>query len=284
MIRIKILLLIGFTSISYSQSVEKQSADYQLVDDDGIIVEKFDSTITDENRFTRNNVIFREGVSFNYKFEHLDQNNKRHFFKHVDSLSSWEFVPEAEVNQNTIQRVIISVKKGLQGFDKHFPGYNQTIIGYAYPTMENYAGSINSSSGVIENEANVWMHPPRDQYFEILELNPFPYIKAPYEVGTKWTWSLKIGDHWADGRWKLWSGSIENKYEYEITDLKIIETSLGKLNCFVVESSASSRIGETHLKSYFNEKYGFVRLEYTNIDGSKTNLDLDSYLDRYNSR
>ena len=277
MIRIKILLLIGFTSLSYSQSAEKQSSDYKLVDDDGIIVEKYDSTITDENRFTRNNVIFREGVSFHYKFEHLDKDNQRHFFKYIDSLSYWQFVPESEVDQNTIQRVIISVKKGLQGFDKHFPGYSQTIIGYSYPTQDNYVGSISSASGVIENEANVWMHPPRDLYFEILELNPFPFIKAPYEIGTKWTWSLKIGDHWSDGRWKLWSGSVENNYEYEITDHIDIETPFGRLGCFVIEGSAKSRIGETYLRAFFNETYGFVRLEYTNIDGSKTNLVLDQY-------
>ncbi len=96
MIRIKILLLIGFTSLSYSQSAEKQSSDYQLVDDDGIFVEKYDSIMTDENRFTRNNVIFKEGVSFHYKFEHLDKENKRHFFKYIDSLSYWQFVPETE--------------------------------------------------------------------------------------------------------------------------------------------------------------------------------------------
>lgn len=276
---LSILLFIGFTAFSYSQSTEKQGTNYVLVDDDGIIVEKFDSTVTDENRFTKNNLIFREGVSFHYKFEHLDKANKRHYFKYIDSLSYWEFVPENEVDQNTIQKVIISVKKGLQGFDKHIPGYNQTIIGYAYPTSKNYSGSIYTSSGVIENEANVWMHPPRDQYFQILELNPFPFIKAPYVIGTKWTWSLKIGDFWSDGRWKLWSGTIENKYEYEITDVKFIESSFGRLQCFIIESSAVSRIGKTYLKAYFNEKYGFIRLEYTNIDGSKTNLVLDKYLD-----
>ncbi|NER10432.1 hypothetical protein GWK09_07880 [Muriicola jejuensis] len=267
-----------------AQTNLKSKAEYTLVDDNGIIIEKFDSTVTDENKFTRNNLIFREGVSFHYKFEHLDKDNQRNFFTYMDSLSYWHFVPETEVDNNTIQKVIISVKKGLQGFDKHIPDYSQTIIGYSYPTQNNYMGSISSASGVIENEANVWMHPPRDLYFEILELNPFPFIKAPYEIGTKWQWSLKIGDHWADGRWKLWSGTIENKYDYEITDLKDIETPFGKLECFVIDGSANSRIGDTHLRAYFNETYGFVRLEYTNIDGSKTNLLLDQFIDLYNGR
>jgi len=49
-----------------------------------------------------------------------------------------------------------------------------------------------SMSGTIENEGNVWIHPPRDNYFKIIELNPFPYIKAPYNIGAKWAWKLKI--------------------------------------------------------------------------------------------
>jgi hypothetical protein len=285
MIRVTIFLIIGFTSVSFAQNQEKNATDYKLeLDDDGILVEVFDSTNTDEHRFTKNNVVFREGVSFHYSFEHLDKNGERNFFKYIDSISHWEFVPEITIDENTIKQVIITVKKGLQGFDEVFPDYNQTIIGYAYPTSHDYAGSIHSASGVIENEANIWMHPPRDKYFEILELNPFPYVKAPYEIGTKWTWSLKIGDHWADSRWKHWSGSIVNYYKYEITGLKTVVTPMGDLNCLVIEGIATSRIGETRLRTFFNEKYGFVRLEYLNIDGSKTNLELTKYLDLKNSR
>ena len=127
-------------------------------------------------------------------------------------------------------------------------------------------------SGAIENEANVWIHPPRDKYFKILELNPFPYAKAPYEIGTKWTWNLGIVDHWADERWKVWEGQIENEYDYEITNKRTLKTGIGEIECFVIESNAKSRIGETKLTAYFNTEYGFVKLDYTNIDGSKTNL------------
>ena len=139
-------------------------------------------------------------------------------------------------------------------------------------------------SGAIENEGNVWIHPPRDKYFEILELNPFPYIKAPYNIGTKWTWRLDIGDSWADGRWKLWNGSIENKYYYEITGKQTLKMALGEVECFVIESDAKSRIGETKLTAYFNTKFGFVKLNYTNIDGSKTNLVLEEFSENENGR
>ena len=72
-----------------------------------------------------------------------------------------------------------------------------------------------------------------------------------------------------------WKGGIENNYEYEIVDKKNISTKLGNLECYIVNAKAKSRIGETELISYFNFKYGFVKLEYKNIDGTKTILELE---------
>ncbi|MFP3577738.1 hypothetical protein, partial [Brevibacillus sp. SIMBA_040] len=56
---------------------------------------------------------------------------------------------------------------------------------------------------------------------------------------------------------------------------KNISTKLGNLECFIINAKAKSRIGETELLSYFNPVFGFVRLEYKNIDGSKTILELE---------
>lgn len=44
---------------------------------------------------------------------------------------------------------------------------------------------------------------------------------------------------------------------------------------YIVKGTANSRIGSTELISYFNEKFGFVKLDYTNINGTKTILNLD---------
>ena len=111
-------------------------------------------------------------------------------------------------------------------------------------------------------------------YFTILELNPFPYIKAPYQAGTEWTWKLAIGGQWGDARWKEWEGNIINNYNYKILGEIPLKTELGSLKCLIVEGTATSDLGTTKLISYFNEDYGFVKLEYTNIDGSKTFLDI----------
>lgn len=157
----------------------------------------------------------------------------------------------------------------------HIPDYNQTLLSYKLEPQMNM-----SISGAIENEGNVWIHPPRDALFSILELNPFPYVKYPLETGKRWTWELAIGDHWADERWLLWTGSIQNQYEYEITGIEERETKWGRLKCYTVESAAKSRIGETRLTSVFNEELGFLELNYVNIDGSLINMTLINKTDQ----
>tara|TARA_R110002074_G_scaffold122612_1_gene257238 strand:+ start:56 stop:898 length:843 start_codon:yes stop_codon:yes gene_type:complete len=275
-----ILIFSLFVTFAYCQSKNKLvEKNYELIaDDDGILVEKFDSTIVDENKYNYNNTIYKIGNSFKYNFEHVTPTGEIKFFKVINDNSGWEFVEFENTDSTTIKSVIIEVANGNPMAD-HIPDYNQTALVYKIGNNKGY-----SMSGAIENEANVWIHPPRDKYFEILELNPFPYIKAPYKIGTKWTWNLGIGDHWADGRWKMWEGQIENEYKYEITDKRTLKTDLGEIECFVIESKAKSRIGETELTAYFNLKYGFVKLNYTNIDGSKTNLELTEHSEKKNDR
>ena len=46
------------------------------------------------------------------------------------------------------------------------------------------------------------------------------------------------------------------------------------MNCTVVESRAKSRIGTTKATFYYEEKLGFVKYEYVNIDGSSLTIEL----------
>ncbi|AEM70353.1 hypothetical protein Murru_1311 [Allomuricauda ruestringensis DSM 13258] len=248
--------------------------DYSLVlDDDEIWVEQFDSTNLDTSRYNHNNIVFKENISFIYSFKHFTKDNQRLSFKYIDSISDWKFVPYSNKKDGLFEKVSITVMKGLEPMLRGLPDYNQTVLSYSYLTHNDFA-PYGSTSGVIENEKNIWMHPPRDKYFKILELNPFPYIKAPYKVGNTWAWSLSIGDIWSDSRWLAWNGIVENSYEYEIIKKSRLDTFFGNLKCFVIRSKATSRLGETKLTSYFHKKYGFVRLDYQNIDGSRTVLEL----------
>lgn len=256
-------------SIGETEMENNEFPAYKLIgEDESVKVESFDSTVVDSNKYNHNNIVFKVGTEFIYSYEHLTTDNKIQYFKKTNDSRSWQFVDQDSLDSSEIRTVKILVADG-NSMSNYNPDYNQTNLKYSFDDEITY-----SMSGVIENEANLWMHPPRKSYFRILELNPFPYIKAPFEMGNKWQWSLQIGDSWADERWKKWEGSIENEYNYEIVDKKNVETKLGILECYVIESIAESRIGQTELRALFNEKYGFVKLNYTNIDGTKTNLEL----------
>ncbi|GAA4272872.1 hypothetical protein U6A24_06295 [Aquimarina gracilis] len=280
----KLLLNFGiliFAAISCKSDFNNNSKEYKLIQEEGIYVEVFDSINIDQNRYTKNNHIYKEKFEFVYSYEHFTKNNVKYLFA-IDTLINdrryaWKFVNADSIDDNTILKVKIKIKKGLQPMIEHIPNYNQTLVEYSYLKRKE-PESFNSISGLIENEKNIWIHPPRDKYFRILELNPFPFIKEPYEIGNKWKWGLRIGDIWGDERWVKWKGVIENKYTYEIKGKNRINTVFGKLDSYIIEAEALSRIGKTQLTAFFHPEYGFLELLYTNIDGSKTRLKLEELI------
>ncbi len=148
------------------------------------------------------------------------------------------------------------------------PNYRQSVIRYEY--ISN-SGKVTGreSTGLVENQNNIWMHPPREKLFRILELSPFPYVKQNSDITSTYNWEMMVGDQWGDSRWKTWEGGINLKFSYENTERKNISTEYNNnIDCMVTESTGESTLGTTKLISYFNEELGFIKLEYTNIDGS----------------
>jgi len=268
--------LLLFPALYLSQA----NPDKYIIDEDGITGEKIEQTKTYDENVNANNIIYSVGRKFTYSYYYQNKKGEKFLIKKGKeilqpegyTISDWEFVDIQKQDNLTIDKLLLQASSGNPF--TNIPGYNQTAISYEY-IMKNGEPFTMETTGAVENEMNVWIHPPRGSFFEILELNPFPYIKAPYKIGTKWNWKLKIGDHWSDKRWLEWKGSIENMYEYEIVGKKNITTKLGNLECFIIDAKAKSRIGETELLSYFNPVFGFVRLEYKNIDGTKTILELE---------
>lgn len=248
-------------------------------DNDGVTVEKLDSTNKDENRYNHNNLIYKVGRRFTFTYFYEDKNGDKYLINRSNANSQndydWRFENIEKKDTNSIDEIILKVKSGLSPFIQNIPDYNQTVILYEYQTL-NGKVEINEMTGIIENSKNIWVHPPRTDLFKILELNPFPYIKAPFEVGNKWNWKLNFGDHWSDKRWLAWKGENENIYSYQIIKKAKISTKIGDLDCYIVESSAKSKLGTTKLTSYFNENFGFVKLYYTNIDSTKIVIELKS--------
>jgi hypothetical protein len=68
----------------------------------------------------------------------------------------------------------------------------------------------------------------------------------------------------------LFSQDILNKY---IGCIKtILKTTLGDIECHIIESTVGSKIGTSTLTSFFSEKYGFVRMVYQLLNNLEVNF------------
>ena len=269
-----IFLYLTVLSCSAQKNIEKFDTD-----DDGISVEKFDTINVNDNRYNQNNVIYKVGRKFTFNYYYSDTSGQKFLMTRSNLnkqiISDWTFEKMENRNPNSVNEIILTVRSGLSPFFEQFPDYSQTVIKYDFKQFNGESWTSSESTGAIENIKNLWMHPPRTDFFKILEINPFPYVKEPLEIGNKWTWKLKIGSFWSDKRWLEWKGPIDNNYNYKITDRVLLQTKLGEIECFVISSNAISKLGETKLTSYYNNQFGFVRLDYTNIDCSKTIIELE---------
>lgn len=233
--------------------------------------------------YNLDNKIFTIGKEYIYNYWHIENKDtfkvkvlpvegEREGFYHKERFDeAWDLVPPDKCDSIITQVSIAPYDHTTNS--RITPNPMQSIIKLSY-----YSGNkelhFNEYTGVIENEMNIWIHPFRAKYFSILEINPFPFIQQPFEVDNTWHWNLSIGQHWGDRRWRTWEGNINNQYTYEITDRRSITTNLGELDVFVVEGVAQSTLGTSKLTSYYNIDYGFVRLEYVNINNTQTIFEL----------
>jgi hypothetical protein len=281
--RFEIIYLLLFCTAQpiVSQTISNQA--YQVVLEDEIYVEKFDSSIDLKLKYTANNHCYKAGKKFIYDYYYQDAHGNKYKFQSHDEprdmeygerQRAWHFVDIDTMNENTIDLIALTVDTNSNHTLYSYPGYNQSVITYDYLSI-NGSQVLTEGTGVVENEKNIWLHPPRSKMFGILEINPFPFIMTPYEIGNTWSWTLNnIGSQWGDFRWKSWEGVIESTCNYEITDKLSLDTPLGAIECYEIQSTASNALGKTYLTAYFNKDIGFVKLDYTNIDSSKLVMEL----------
>ena len=242
-------------------------------------------------RYTEDNKIYQAEREFTFGFHYYDPQGKERYMRYelvpmqgydilangdtnyyTALLPDFSFSDKFDAKDSCINQYLLKVLCNTSHFEKD---YDQTVEEFSLLFDGQRSKRPMEWSGIVENERNLWMHPIRNCLFRILELNPFPYIQYPIEQGKNWKWKLTIGSHWGDERWKTWTGKIVNKYKYKITDTDCeVVTPMGTLPCVKVEAVAKSRIGKTYLTAYYNDTYGFVKMDNTNIDGSRIVIDL----------
>lgn len=221
-------------------------------------------------------MIYKPNYSYKYSFSYYDKNNiqKKVFFappfiyEGNDEIfdNAWTFDSNNKEDVN-ILGFSFNVKKGI-------------INGNQIPYSINYLGDNNvnisgSLTGLIEDKNRIFLHPPRDKFFNILEFAPFPDIRLPLNIGKKWNSSINIPDTWVRRDLK-WKGELLINNEYTVIGSEDMITKFGKLKCFRICSTNKDKKINSKLIMYFNEIYGIVTYHYFNYDGSQIIFNLES--------
>jgi hypothetical protein len=211
---------------------------------DSIFVEKIPKDqLNNEHRFDVDNKIYPLGKEFLFKF----------------SISKNDSILDSEIA--LIQLNVLGTTKPFSEFDSE---YSQTVIQYNYYD-KNKKLLLTEKTGLIENNVNIWFHPPRSIDAGILQLAAFPYVKL--DSKDKWLWKLDAAfGEYQDVHLTHYYNK-ENTTQYNSSDL-------GLLLCKVIKVKTESEIGTTNSCFLYNDVLGFVLLEFFNSDGSKITLTL----------
>ncbi len=137
----------------------------------------------------------------------------------------------------------------------------------------NDAKVNNSYTGVKSDAEELFLHPPREMQYTILEICPFPYLHFPLFIGKKWDWDLEVGDQYCPSDTIRWKGNEIFSSHYEVTDSTLINLPMGKLYCYHIHATNTSKLGTSSSDFYYSYKYGMVKLCYKPLD--KTNVELN---------
>lgn len=131
-----------------------------------------------------------------------------------------------------------SQRELFYAYHKH---YNKDGLTTAWP----YNGNV-ESTGIIETENRIWLHPPRWNNLEILEYFPFPEINKNALCGDKYKrmflGSVDFLDRWMFLRYKMTVETIGNK--------------------IIIQGKAKSRRGEWLEMITYEKEKGFVYMEF----------------------
>jgi hypothetical protein len=256
----------------------------ELLFDGDLYYEKPITNDTSQSRYSVDNISYKKNMVLTYDYFFQDKYGAKKKF----IMEGNELKPDPPKDNpmyltdyfspvyDAIDKIKITVTDGLDTYCNDATPCTQTVFRYDFlfkngNTRYDYMG-LDGVSGLIDNKKNLWIHPPRDYTFKILQLNPFPLYFLD-ETKKKWTHDLDVGGFWLDPRWIDHKATITIKSEYIRARDETVSTPFENINCKVTNATGTADLGnkimKTGLKSYYHPDYGFVRLEYTNVDESK---------------
>jgi hypothetical protein len=264
---------------------------------DGIWVEKPNND-TISHKYAFNNTTYKLYRTFIYEYSYKDKQGKLHKFLPADSAASasnsLNLTSETKSTEG-IDYVMLVITDDRNTYKECDSSCTQTAMNYYYLVADNsinrksfkgsainirgkhYVAIKGVTTGLIDNPRNIWMHPPRQFTFKILQFSPFPFIQFDPKV-KNWAWNVEMHAPYLDTRWIPVGFHPKVRYAYVRDNDESISTPFGYLQCSVSTGVGTFLFGDkvitTRLKSYYYPNYGFVKLEFQNINGSKLDINL----------
>jgi hypothetical protein len=238
----------------------------------------FGQSFEEMKHLSDDNTVYKQYRQFYYKYYFLNERdtllvNLYTKPEHIAPFElSWKLEPKSkqtfEQDYTTIHYLAMTVKAG-----DYFG--QASLLQYDYLSKER-RGIKHEQTGLIEVCSDISIMPPKEGHFLISELNPRLEVREPLVKDNTWYSTHTTSDIGGSNKWKTWQGAIEVNSNYRIKDIQTIKTNIGFLKCFIIDANAQSSVGQTHLVAYFNEEYGFIKLIFTNVDGSYLVMDINS--------
>lgn len=163
---------------------------------------------------------------------------------------------------------------GCLGKSWPFKGEKQAAI--VWTIDKDYLKEKRLTTGAFEEENLIWIHPPREDKFSILEYSPCPFIHFPISANKSWKRELALGEHWANKEHNIKADDIL-KFSYINSGPVAYKLKFKnkEIECWKIEAESINMKDKTSSYSLFNAEYGFVKMSFKNVDNSIITLELN---------
>lgn len=176
--------------------------------------------------------------------------------------------PAEEAEYTPIYQIALSVSEG--SFLRQ-----QSLVRYDY--INRGIKSLDSEqTGVVEVGKRVILNPPRQSFFKILEFSPSPQVGDSLKVGFEWYDRQVLTEDAKMPNLAEWSGELTKELSYKITRSEYIHTNIGTVFCYIIAGTCISSLGETKLIAHYNEDFGFIKMDFFNVDGSRILFEINN--------
>ena len=131
------------------------------------------------------------------------------------------------------------------------------------PPLNDRSWQKFETTGFIEGQSSLWMHPFRSNQYLFTEVAPLPIVEyTKLDLYSEWKSGLNIGYGW--GEWE----DTHLDYTYQVTDVVDLDLEIGNIkDCFHISSIATAPFGNSQFDFWFSFRYGIVKMIYRNYLG-----------------